>query len=149
MVSQAKVDGPSRRVASDPHPAQHGKGLAHDAIELFELQAALLGADLRRAIKAGRIGGVLVMIAGALLFAAGPVLLFALASWIETAFELARPLSLAVAGCAGAAVGFAALLTGWRIASRGANSLSRSRDECLRNVAWFKEMLAHKSDRRD
>lgn len=147
MVSQAKVNRAASHQEDAAHPAQHGRSFAADAIELCELQAALLAADFKQALAAGRIGGVLVLAAGAMMFAAAPVLLLALASWFETSLDLSRSASLLAAGFAGAAAGFAMLLAGWAVARRGVAALGRSREECRRNLGWFKQMLTRGVER--
>lgn len=144
MVSQAKINREAGSAPSDPDLGQSSKGLAHDAIELCELQWALLSADLKSAIRGGRTGGLLMLVAGAMLFAAMPVLLLALGAWIETAFELSRAASLLIAGAIAVVGSVIALLAGWRIAARGAAALNRSRSEAQRNVAWLKQMIANK-----
>lgn len=144
MVSQTTLDREPRSASSDPDLGRSSKGLAHDAIELCELQWALFSADLKAAIRGGRTGGVLVLIAGAMLFAAMPVLLLAAAAWIESAFELSRAASLGIAAAAALVGSVIALLAGWRIAARGAAALNRSRTEAQRNVAWLKQMVASK-----
>ncbi|TWT73561.1 hypothetical protein Pla123a_38970 [Posidoniimonas polymericola] len=144
MVSQTTLNRDPHSPAPEPELGRNSKGLTHDAIELCELQWALLSEDLKSAVRGGRTGGVLVLIAGAMLFASAPVLLLALAAWIETAFELSQSLSLLIAGAAAALAAFISLAVGWNIAARGAASLKRSRTEAQRNVAWLKQMIASK-----
>ncbi len=125
-----------------PHRLGSPRSLGLDLIQLGELQLELLRTDLASATKAVRIAACLAVVAIALLIAAAPVLLLALAAVVESVWQLSHAASLAIAG--GVAVGASLLLglAGWTIGKSGMVTFSRSSDEFRSNVDWLKQVLA-------
>ena len=115
--------------------------LAHDTIELAELQAQLLVLDVKTATLEARTSLVLLVVAACLLLGCIPVALFALAELSVAQFEWSRPAAFTVAAIVGLALSGAAVATAWSRLQIGLQSLKRSREELQRNLTWIKSNL--------
>jgi hypothetical protein len=140
MVHQAEVNT-NGKAKAPPNVAASFSHLAHDAIELAELQAKLLKLDAQVAARNGGMSLALIVVAVCLLLGCVTIALVALAEVLVAEFEWSR----AGAFAASAAIGFA--LSG--IVGTGAlfrvkkalAALERSRNELNRNIAWIKSNL--------
>ncbi len=125
----------------EPNVATSFSGLAHDVIELGELQAQLFVHDVKSTTQKTRTSLLLSVVGGCVLLGSVPVMLFALGEFIaeQTGWPLSGTLAIAaVVGIGVSAVIFAAA---WNRLSVGLNSMQRSRDELNRNIAWVKSSL--------
>jgi hypothetical protein len=125
----------------EPNVATSFSGLAHDVIELSELQAQLFALDVKCTTQKTRTSLLLSVVGACVLLGSVPVLLFALGELITE--QTGWPLSagLAIAAVIGIAISAALLLAARNRLSSGLSSLQRSRDEFSRNVAWIKSSL--------
>jgi putative superfamily III holin-X len=126
----------------EPTVAKSVAGLAHDAIQLAELQTELLMHDLRESGQRTRTSLVCGMIGMCLLLGSLPVILIALAELL--AGQLGWPQSAAYA--AAAVVGMAISATAFAMAysrfKQGIFTLENSREELTRNIEWMKLQLS-------
>ncbi|HEV7278587.1 MAG TPA: phage holin family protein [Pirellulaceae bacterium] len=118
--------------------------LAHDAIELSELQFDLFKVELRQAAL-GLFGPlVLFFIAGMTVLASLPLLLFFVATgliewanWEEGYAPWAYLAAFGIGALLAATVGF----VGWSVLKRKLNLFRTSREELSRNIEWMKSAL--------
>jgi hypothetical protein len=140
MVHQAEVNTNGKAKAT-PNVAASFSHLAHDAIELAELQARLLKLDAQAAARNGGMSIALLVVAACLLLGCVTIALVALAEILVAEFDWSRAAAFAASAGVGFAlsgvVGTAALL---RVKSALA-ALERSRNELNRNIAWIKSNL--------
>jgi hypothetical protein len=145
--------------SAPPHPngASNGRGqfppgavardlgsLAHDTIELGELQFDLFKIELRQAVL-GLIGPlVLFFVAAMTVVASLPLLLFFIANglieWAEWQGGYAPWAYLAAFGI-GALLAAIVGGVGWMILKRKLNLFRTSREELARNIEWMKSAL--------
>jgi lysylphosphatidylglycerol synthetase-like protein (DUF2156 family) len=130
-----------RATGEEPNVAASVSELAHDAIELAELQAQLLVLDVKTAAFETRTSLVLVIVAASLLLGCIPVALFALAEVFVVQLEWSRSVALAVAAVVGLALCGGCVAVAWSRFQVGLQSLKRSREELQRNLAWIKSNL--------
>jgi len=147
MVHQAEVNPNGEAHSAEPNVAASFSGLAHDAIELAELQTQLLKLDVQAAARNGGMSVALMVVGACLLLGCVPVALMALAEvfvarWAWTpaaAYGTAAAIGLATSAAAGAAA--------WYRVRSALASLQRSRDELNRNIAWIKSNLKRERSR--
>ena len=125
----------------EPNVATSFSGLAHDVIELGELQSQLFVHDVKSTVQKTRTSLLLGVVGGCVLLASLPVLLFALAEFMIELFGWSRSAGFAVASVVGIAASAGFLAAAWDRLSAGLNSMQRSRDELNRNIAWIKSSL--------
>jgi hypothetical protein len=129
--------------AYEPRTPSHDKGgLAHHLIELGELQVKLLRTDFDEAVKATKMGSILIVLSAAFLIAVVPILLLSLTLGIEELFDLSRGISLLITGGVATLAGVLLLWSGWNIVQRGMGKMSRSRTEFKKNFKWLKELMS-------
>lgn len=147
MVDQAQMNGrfSNQREGRSTDSASPLK-VARHAVELTELQFQLLLTDLRSGAPHLRSGVIAMMVAAPLLIATLPVLLMALAAFLETQFDWSRALSLLAAFAVGGVAGFGLLAFGWWSLRRAASKLQRSADEMRQNLHWAKQLISDQSD---
>jgi hypothetical protein len=138
---ETKMNTNGRVRDEEPNVATSFSGLAHDVIELSELQGRLFAHDVKCTTQKTKTSLLLTIVGVCVLLGSVPVLLFALGQLITE--QTGWPLSagLAIAAVVGIAVSAALMLAAWNRLSSGLSSLQRSRDEFSRNVAWIKSSL--------
>lgn len=154
MVHQKELNTNGRTPPSAAKVAESFSGLAHDAIELAELQARLLKLDAQAAARNGGASAALAVLAVCLLLGCMPVALIALAETFVARFDWSRPGAYAASAAIGIALSAGAGFAAWQRIRTALASLQRSRDELNRNIAWIKsnlkrEQAPHHSDRLD
>jgi hypothetical protein len=149
MVHQAEVDTNGRTKSESPNVAQSFSGLAHDAIELAELQTRLLKLDAQAAVRNSGRSAALAVVAACLLLGCVPVALVALAELFFAQFGWPRAGALAAAAGIGLAFSAGAGFAAWRRIRSALASLDRSRDELNRNLAWIKSNLKRDKSQRE
>lgn len=115
--------------------------LAHDALELAELQAQLLKMDAKATSKRIQLTAVLVVVGLVVLLSSLPVALIAVAETIAAQSSLGIPAAYAVATVS--ALLLSAVLIGigyWRLKS-GITTFERSSQEFRKNMEWIKSSL--------
>ena len=125
----------------EPNVATSFSGLAHDVIELSELQAQLFVHDVKSTGQKTRTSLVLGVVGACVLLGSVPVLLFALAELFVEQFGWTRSAGFAVSAVIGIAASAGFLAAAWNRLSVGLKSMQRSRDEFNRNIAWIKSSL--------
>lgn len=118
--------------------------LAHDAIELSELQFDLFKIEMRQAVL-GLFGPlVLFFVAAMTVLASLPLLLFFVAhgliEWAEWKGNYA-PLAYLAAFGIGAVLAVVVGIVGWSLLKRKLNLFRSSREELARNIEWMKSAL--------
>jgi uncharacterized membrane protein YciS (DUF1049 family) len=141
MVHQAEVNTNGHAKPREPNVAASFTGLAHDAIELAELQARLLKLDAQAAARNSGIGAALVVVGVCLLLGCVPVALLAFGEWFVVQFDWSRGTAYAAAAAIGLALSAVAATAAWMRVRTALASLQRSRDELNRNLAWIKANL--------
>ncbi len=141
MVHQAEVNTNGKAQAAERNGAASLTGLAHDAIELAELQAKLLKLDAQAAARNGGMSAALIVVGACLLLGCVPVALMALGEWFMAQFDWPRAGAYAVAAAIGLALSAGAGVAAWYRVRSALASLQRSRDELNRNIAWIKSNL--------
>jgi len=125
----------------EPNVATSFSGLAHDVIELGELQAQLLVHDVKSTGQKTRTSLILAVVGACVLLGSVPVVLFALAELFVEQFGWTESAGFAVSALIGIAVSAGILAAAWNRLSAGLSSMQRSRDEFSRNIAWIKSSL--------
>lgn len=118
--------------------------LAHDAIELAELQSQLFAMDVKDSSRSARTGICLAATGLVMLLGSIPVALVTVAvvlieqrGWSHAgAFGLATAMGMVVAACI--------LAAAWKMLSRSVVALHRSREELRRNLDWLKSNLRNR-----
>lgn len=147
MVRQATLNSNRNSHATqEVSLKQNASHIAKHAIDLVELQLLLLTKDLRAASNRIRAASLLLLVALGLLIAAAPVLLFALAEWLQAYFEWSPAFSLMLTGFAALLLSLLLLVGSWTLFRGGLGKFSRSREECLRNLKWAKQIITCSSD---
>jgi len=138
---ETKMNSNGRVRDDEPNVATSFSGLAHDVIELSELQAQLFAHDVKCTTQKTRTSLLLSVVGACVLLGSVPVLLFALGELITE--QTGWPLSagLAIGAVVGIAISAGLMLAAWNRLSSGLSSLQRSRDEFSRNIAWIKSSL--------
>lgn len=146
MVDQAKVKGriPGSE-AVNCRETNDSTGLAGRLIELCELQVQLLTSDAREASQAARRALGLFSASLGFLIAALPVLVLALAAWLQVEFEFGWPISLGMAGAGALIVSGLSAFVGWKLLSNGGSKFARSQTELRRNLAEIKQAIVGRS----
>jgi hypothetical protein len=125
----------------DPNVATSFSGLAHDVIEMGELQAKLFALDVKCTAQRTRTSLLLSVIGICLLLGSVPVALFAVAEVFHEQLGWSQAAGFAAAALIGIAISAGLLATALSRFNSGMVSIERSRDELNRNIAWIKSSL--------
>ncbi|QDS99473.1 phage holin family protein [Adhaeretor mobilis] len=124
-----------------PHVRKSLGNLAHDAVELGEMQVQLLKLDTCEAGRKTRSSIVLALIGLTLSLASLPVAQFAIAEALIESGDWSRSGALGAAAIGTLAISLVfAAITWWKL-RQGLGSWQRSNEEFSRNIAWFKSAL--------
>lgn len=146
MAYQTQIkDGRLDSVPSAPRRvARNLTGLAHDVLELAELQGQLFVLDVKQGLR-GMILPAIVLVCGVVLAVSGlPVLLVALARGLEEGFGMPLWGALLIAAATGMVVGGIFALIAMKWLTSKLNILQRSQTELRRNLMWLKYTLKDK-----
>jgi len=124
-----------------PDVATSFSELAHDVIELGELQAQLFALDVKSTVKKTSSSVLLTIIGVCVLLGSVPVILFALGYLISELLDWPVSAGLGISAAVGIAISAGILLLAWNRLSAGLNSMQRSSEELRRNIAWIKSTL--------
>lgn len=128
-----------------PNVATSFGDLAHDVIELTELQAELFATDVRDTSRSVRLG-VALGAAGVVLFLGSvPVLLAAVAYLLIEQRGWSHAAGFGAATFVGLLLSGGVLAAAWRWLRMSVVTLHRSRDELKRNIAWVKSSLRNRA----
>lgn len=141
MVHQAEVNTNGTTKRATPNVRESFSGLAHDAIELAELQARLLKLDAQAAARNGGTSLALAVVGACLLLGCVPVALVALGELFVDQFAWSRAAGYAAAAGVGLVFSGGAGFAAWQRIRTAAHALQRSREELNRNIAWIKSNL--------
>jgi len=117
--------------------------LAHDIVELGELQAALLKVDVAQWSRRLTLPLIMLGGAGVLLVGCVPVLLAALAYVFVELAGWSNSLSFLAAALIGLVIGGACAVSGWWKLRGSVSVFRRSQEEFNHNVRWLKQVLKH------
>jgi hypothetical protein len=126
---------------NDPNVLTSFSDLAHDVIELAELQAQLLKLDAIASGKTLRTAVVFLLSSVCLLLGCLPILWLTIAEVLVEYAGWKRTPSLAVAFACGLLIAGGLGAWGWRRLSTMFSSFERSREEFVRNLNWVKSNL--------
>lgn len=132
--------------AKTPNVAQSVSDLAHNVIELTELQTQLLMLDIKKSSQRTRTCLVWCAVGICLLLGSIPVALFALAELLAEQLEWSHAAAFAVAALVGLALAAVAAGAAWSYVKKGVVSAERSREEFSRNIAWLKSTLRNRGE---
>ena len=141
MVGETKMNrnGDSNNV--EPNVGRSFSGLAHDVVELSELQARLLLMDLRASSARLRTTAVIAVVGTTVLLGCVPVALLALAEVLVEQATWSRSLALGVSTLIGLAISGILFAVVWMKIRNGLSTFDRSRHEFAQNVGWMKSAL--------
>jgi hypothetical protein len=125
----------------EPSVATSFSELAHDVIELAELQGQLVAHDVKDTAQKTRTSLLLSVVGVCVLLGAVPVLLMAIGEFISEQAGWPQSAGLAIAAAIGIVASGVLLAAAWNRLSAGLSSMTRSRDEFNRNIAWIKSTL--------
>jgi hypothetical protein len=123
------------------------RGLAHDAVELGELQAELLVCEIKSAGQQIRVSVVLVLIGISLLLGSTPIGLIAFAELLNAQFQWPPAAGYAIAATVGVLLSAVALLIAYKRIEKGGLSFAQTREELARSIAWIKSQLSKRNSR--
>lgn len=145
MVAQTTIGGSARPNTLAARATRNASAVLHDVWTLAELQCQLAAADYRE----GRRRALTALAAGvvglAVLLAAIPIALVALAELLVTA-DLSRPAAYGLAALAAVIVATGALWLGWAKIKQAATSFSRSKEELGRNLTALRCLVSSCDD---
>jgi hypothetical protein len=127
--------------AKEPNVVASFSELAHDVVELGELQAQLLKLDVTVAWQRMRTGLVLAVVGACLLLGSIPVVLLVISEALAEFAGWSRTASLGLAALIGAGAAAAMAALAWRWLKTTFATFERSREEFSRNLAWIKSSL--------
>lgn len=126
---------------SEPNVAASFSELAHDAIELAELQVQLFSMDIQAATRRSRASFLLGVVGVCLLLGAVPVILLAIGEVFAERWGWSRAGGYALAAGLGIVASIGLSAAAWYSFRSGIDTMKRSRDELNRNLAWLKSSL--------
>jgi hypothetical protein len=141
MDCETKMNTNGRIREDEPNVATSFSGLAHDVIELSELQAQLFVHDLKSTAQKTRTSLVLTVIGLCVLLGTVPVALIALGQFIAELTDWPQSAGLAIAALIGIVASAVLMAVARNRLSAGLNSMQQSRDELSRNIEWIKASL--------
>jgi hypothetical protein len=136
-----------RTRSDEPTVADSVSGMAHDAIELGELQTQLLICDVKSSAKRARTSLILGVGGACLVLSSLPIVLIALAELLNDQMELPRAAGYALAAALGLLLSTGLLALAYVRIRSGIVTLERSRKELNRNISWFKSQLSKSRQR--
>jgi hypothetical protein len=147
------MDGEKKMITNgkpkhDPNVVASFSDLAHDVLELAELQGELLKLDAIASWKTTRTGVTLLVVGACLLLGCVPILWLTIAEALVEFAEWPRTLSLAVALVIGLVVAGGVAAAAWLKLKSMFASFERSREEFARNLDWVKTSLKRQPARR-
>jgi len=135
MIQQNGKISPLTRVARD---VRH---VAHDVVELTELQTSLLKTELGRFWKQLVIPAVLFALAGIFLASCVVVLMLSGAYQLVESASLSLPAALLLTGLAGLLLASVLGSVGWSLIKKFRSPCPESARELGRNLRWIKTVL--------
>lgn len=119
--------------------------LAHDVVELAELQSSLVRLELQGWWKQLIVPAVLLVVAIVIGLSCMPVLILSAAYGLQQATSLSLALCLLISGAVAAVLAAMIAWLGWAKLKAAQVPLSESRRELSRNIRWIKSVLQHKA----
>lgn len=127
--------------SGEPNIAASFSGLAHDVIELAELQAQLFTLDIKSTSEKTRTSLVLAVAGACALLGSVPVALFALGELFQKFLGISEAAGFGLAALVGVVLSAVLMMAAWSNFKSGEASMRRSREELSRNLAWVKSNL--------
>ncbi len=130
---------------NEPNVAASFSDLAHDVIELTELQANLFALDVKDTSRSTRTALILGVSGVVVLLGTIPVALVSLAALLIEQLGWSNAAGFGAATLVGVLLGAGILAAAWSRFRTSAVTLHRSRDELRRNIAWVKSSLRNRA----
>lgn len=130
---------------TEPNVVTSFSELAHDAIELAELQTQLFALDVKDTSRGARTGLCLAAAGFTVLLGSFPVALVALAVVLIEHRGWSHAGGFGMATLVGVVVAAALLTAAWRTLRTSVVTLHRSGEELNRNITWLKSNLRNRS----
>jgi len=130
-----RANGSARVVAG------HLADVAHDIVELTELQSRLLVNDLKMVVQRAVLPVIALCAALCLAQGAVPVLLLAIARFAGSQSNATLPLAFALTALGTLIVSSLMAWLGWKKLQKSLEELERTKLELSRNIAWIKKSL--------
>lgn len=140
-------NGSVEQMSTNSNVRKSVSNLAHDAVELGELQFKLIKADGIEAAKRARSSIAFVTVGLALLVASLPVALLAVAEVLIEIGEWSRLLALSASAGGALLLSLLFALAGWWHLKQSFATWERSSVEFNRNVQWLKSVLRGRNAR--
>jgi hypothetical protein len=141
MDGQTTMNRNGTPTGNEPGIRQSFSGLAHDVIELGELQAKLLMMDLHASTARVRATIVLAVLGVAVLLGCFPVVLLTVVELLVTTADWSRVAAYACVSFVSLAVCAILFAVAWAKVRHGLSTFDRSREELRQNLAWVKTSL--------
>jgi hypothetical protein len=119
--------------------------LAHDVIELSELQAKLLALDVKATTRRMRAAIAFAIVGACILLGSVPVVLMIAAEALVEFAAWSRTASTALAAAIGLLLSAIVLAIAWQRLKTMLTAFDRSREELSRNLLWLKTSLQRNS----
>lgn len=144
MVDQTQItNGRSRSNSPPRRVARNVSGLAHDMVNLAELQAQLFVLDAKQAGRRAILPMMLLMIGTVFALSAVPVAILGVA-YVLIEYTILLPwAALLVAAAGGAVIGGVVALAGAKWFTGRMELMKRSKIEFQHNLKWVKSVLRH------
>jgi hypothetical protein len=117
--------------------------LAHDVVELAELQGAMFKFEMQGWWKKLIAPAMLLVISVVIAMGCVPVLLFGLAYGLSEATSLSMAVSLLIVAASSLVVAVILGLVGWSLLKACSSPFSQSTRELSQNLRWIKATLKH------
>jgi hypothetical protein len=144
MDRQAKMNT-NGKPKSDPNVVASFTGLAHDVVELAELQGQLLKLDAVASGRTMRGGIALLMVGIGLLLGCMPILWLIIAESLVEFAGWTRTPALGLSLLVGLVITGGVIALSWMKLQTVFSSFQRSQEELTRNVKWIKTALKHQT----
>lgn len=115
--------------------------VAHDVVELAELQTALVKTELQGWWKQFVLPGVLFVLATVIACCSLLILIVSAGLKLAEAASLSLPLALFLTACGAAVIALLIAVGGWILVKKAHGPLEASTRELSRNLRWIKSAL--------
>src|SRR3954452_22327225 len=138
MAGEAEMNTNGRMREKQPDVATSFAELAHDVIELGELQGQLFALDVKSTVKKTSSSVLMSIIGLVVLLGTVPVILLALGYLVAELLDWPVSAGLGIAAVGGSASSAVISLLGWTGLGAGLSSRRRHREELRLDVAWIR-----------
>lgn len=119
--------------------------LAHDVVDLAELQTSLIQIELHGWWKKLLMPAAILVASLVIGLSCMPILILSAAYALQLSTSWSLALCLCIAGLGAAVLAVIVGLVGWSKLKAAQSPLSESRKEFSRNIRWIKSVLQHRA----